>query len=155
MKQIKEKSNTYVQKEIEVDMWQTEDGKKFRSEAEAIKHEEYMAKRKAFNEKYKVKDIDTSDYGISCNSGWETSARMLYIEELNEETKKDLFEFYPYLNYSGYKLKEVKPGWNIFVESEYDSDSLSRWGGYNLDIYNVEDLLEKRMRQIENLKSIN
>lgn len=154
MKTYKEKTTTYVPKEIEVDIWKTDDGRTFRNENEAIKHEEWLNKRKVISDKYKCKDIDTSDYGISVDSGWETSAKMMYIDKLDDETKNDLIELYEYLKYHSSPLKHIKPGWNIFVESEYDSNSCSRWGGYDLSIYNVNDIMEEKIKQIERLKEL-
>lgn len=151
MKQIKEKTWTYVQKEIEVDKWQTCDGKKFSSESEAFKHEEKLNKRKSFEDKYKVRYIDPDDYDISVDMGYITSSKLIYIEELNEETKKDLKEYYEYLSY---RWKDIKLGWNIFIESEYDSDSCSRWGGYNLNIYNVNEHVNEKIKQLERLKEL-
>lgn len=155
MKTYKEKTTTYVPKEIEVDIWETADGRKFRNENEATKHEEYLNKMNAIRDKYKCRDIDTSDYGISVSSmGWETSARMMYIETLDDETISDLKVLYPYLKDHLLSLKDIKPGWNVFVESEYDSNSCSRWGGYDLSIYNVDVILEQKIKQLERLKEL-
>jgi hypothetical protein len=152
MKAIKEKTNIYVQKEVEIDMWQTDDGKKFSNEPEAIKHEEYLKKRNYFIEKYKVKNIDEEDYGLHY-SDIQSCRLMCFENPIDEETKNDLMEFYPYLKYQPKLLNKVSIGWNIFTETEYDSNSCSRWGGYNLHIDNVNYIIEEKIKQIERLKN--
>lgn len=155
MKTYKEKTTTYVPKEIEVDVWETGDGRKFRNESEAIKHEERFNKRKSIIEKYKCRDIDSSDYGVhSTSMGWETSSRIMCIETIDDETKKDLKELYPYLKDHSYCMKDIKPGWNIFIESEYESSSCSIWGGYNLEIFNVNEHVNEKIKQLERLKEL-
>ena len=154
MKQIKEKTHIYVQKEVEVDMWQTDDGKKFSSEKEALKHDEYLKKRKYFIDKYKVKDVNEDDYGLHYFD-IQTCRLICFENPIDEETKKDLIEFYPYLNaYANNKMDKIKVGWNVFTETEYECDSMSRWGGYNLHIDNVNDIIEEKVMEIERLKEL-
>jgi len=152
MKIIKEKTFTYVKKEIEVDMYETEDGKKYRNESDAIKHEKNLNNKKIFIEKYKVRDIYPSDYGIDYYNV--VDSKILYIEELNDDTKNDLMKFYPYLEYHKSKFNDIKSGWSIFIEEEHDSCGTSRWSGYNLNIYNVNDLIDEKEYQIEKMKKI-
>ena len=150
MKKIKE--NTYTTKLVEVEMYQTEDGKKFSKEEDATKHEENVKNRKIIEDKYEMKKLDVYDYGLDSHGGLSSNA--FYIEELNDETKKDLMFLYPYLAYNKSKLDEIKTGWNIFVEEEYDSCGLSRWSGYELYIYNVKDLITQKKEEIERLEKL-
>ena len=152
MKKIKE--NTHTTKLVEIEMYQTEDGRKFSKEEDAIKHEEHLNKRKAIGDKYQMTKIDPDDYGFDyCNL---LSSKAFYIKELDKETKEDLIFLYPYLGYQKSMLAPdvIKPGWNIFIEEEYDSCSISKWGGYNLFIYSANDLITRKEKEIERLKNL-
>ncbi len=153
MEKIIEKRQICVPKEEEVEMYQTTDGRKFIDEKEAIKHEEFLSKRKILEDKYKVKTIDTDDYGLYYSDSL-LSSKLLYVEELNDETKKDLIELYPYLGYDRRRIDNIKVGWNFFIDSEYDSNSLGRWGGYNLYIYNLENVIKEKENQLKKLNEI-
>lgn len=153
MKKIKETKQVYVAKNQEIEMFETIDGKKFKSEKEATDHEEIILKRKILEEKYKIRSIDTDDYGINYHDSLNTS-KLLYIEELNDETKNDLMSLYPYLKYEGSMINKIKIGWNFFIETEYDPNTISRWGGYDLYIYNLEDIIKERQEQLNKLNKI-
>lgn len=153
MKTIKETKQVYVPKDEEIVMFETIDGKKFRDEKEAIKHEEILSKRKILEDKFKMRKIQVEDYGLDYSDSL-TASNLLFVENLNDETKKDLTQLYPYLGYSRSKIDEVKLGWNFFVESEYDSNSLGKWGGYNLYIYNLEDVRKEKEEQLKKLKEL-
>jgi len=151
MKAIKEKKYIYVQKEVEVDMWQTDDGKKFSIEKEALEHDEHLKRRKYFIEKYKIKDVSEDDYGLHY-SDIQTCKLLCFENVIDEETKNDLMELYPYFKYQTKLLNKVSIGWNIFTETEYDSNSCSRWGGYDLYIDNVNDIIQEKVKELERLK---
>lgn len=153
MKTIKETKNYYVPKFEEVEMFETIDGKKFSNEKEAIEHEEKLNKRKILEDKYKMKSIDTDEYGLEYSDSL-LSSKLLYIEELNDETKNDLIQLYPYLKYDRRRIDNVKIGWNFFIESEYDSNSLGSWGGYNLYIYNLENVIKNKENELKKLNEI-
>jgi hypothetical protein len=153
MKTIKETKQIYVAQNQEIEMFETIDGKKFKSEKEAIEHEEIIIKRKILEDKYKMKKIEVEDYGLYYSDSL-NSSKLLFIEELNDETKKDLIYLYPYLGYEKSKFNDIKSGWNFFLETEYDSNSLSRWGGYDLYIYNLKNIIKEKENQLMKLNEI-
>ena len=153
MKTIKETKEVYVPRKEQIEMFETIDGKKFRDKNEAEKHEESVIKRKELEDKYKMKKIDVEEYGLYYSDSL-NSSKLLFIEELNDETKKDLIQLYPYMGYSRSKIDEVKVGWNFFLETEYDSNAISRWGGYSLYIHNLEDIKKEIEEQLKKLKEI-
>ena len=153
MKTIKETKEVYVPKKESIEMFETIDGKKFRDKGEAEKHEEAVIKRRELESKFKTKSIDVYEYGIECHDSI-TSSKLFYIDNLNDETKKDLVTLYPYLTYSRSKIDSVKIGWNFFIETEYDSNSIGRWGGYELYIYGLEDIIKEKEEQLKKLKEI-
>ena len=153
MEKIKEKRQVYVAKEEEIEMFQTSDGRKFSNEKEATDHEEVLNKRKELEDKYKMRKIEVDDYGIEYSDSL-NSSKLLFIEELNDETKKDLIQLYPYLGYDRRKFDKMKTGWNFFLETEYDSNAISKWGGYSLYIYNLENLKKEKEEQLKKLNEI-
>ena len=153
MKTVKESKEYYVPKFEEIEMFETIDGRKFHKKEEAIKHEEAVLRRREVESKYKSKDINVYDYGIDYNDSLSTSS-LLYVEKLDEETIKDLTFLYPYLEYSKSKMNDIKPGWNFFIETEYDSCSLGRWSGYDLHIYGLNDTIREKEEQLKKLKEI-
>ena len=153
MKTTKETKQVYVPKNEEVEVFETIDGRKFSNKKEAIKHEEAVLKRRAAESKYKTIDINVYDYGIDYHDSL-TSSKMLYIDKLDDETKQDLISLYPYLGYNKSKINDVKLGWNIFIETEYDSNVISRWGGYDLYIYGLENIIKEKEEQLKKLKEL-
>jgi hypothetical protein len=156
MKTIKEKRQICVPKEEEIELFETIDGKKFKSEKEATEYEEIIIKKRTLEEKYKIKNIIIDDYGVDYNDNL-TSSKLCYIENLNDETINDLICIYPYLGYEGLMIlmiKKIKIGWNFFIETEYDSNFISRWGGYNLNIYSLEDVIKEKKEQLKKLNEI-
>ncbi len=153
MKTIKETKQVYVAKHQEVEVFETIDGRKFNDKKEALKHEEAVIKRRDTESKYKTLKIDAYDYGIDYHDSL-TSSKMLYIDKLDDETKQDLISLYPYLEYSRSRINDVKLGWNIFIETEYDSNVISRWGGYEIYIYGLNDIIKEKEEQLKKLKEI-
>jgi len=153
MKTIKETKQVYVPKHEDIVMFETIDGKKFSDEKEAIKHEENLMKRKELEDKFKTKNIIAEEYGIDYPE-YQTSSKLLYIEELNDDVKKDLTILYPYLAYSRTRIDNVKVGWNFFIETEYDSNSLGKWSGYELYIYQLENIIKEKEEQLKKLKDL-
>ena len=153
MKTITETKQVYVPKDEEIKMYETIDGKKFTSEKEATEHEENYLKRKMIEDKYKMRKIDVEEYVLYYSDSL-TSSKLYYIKELNDETKNDLILLYPYLKYEGCMINKIKSGWNFFIESEYDSNSLGRWCGYNLYIYNLEDVRKEKEEQLKKINEI-
>lgn len=152
MKKITEKRQYSVVKEKEVDVYQTSDGRKFDDEVKALEHENFITQRKKLEDKYKMRKINTEDYGIDYSDSL-ISSKLIYIEELNEETKKDLAELYPYLSYYN-KYSRIISGWNFFIETEYDSNCLGKWSGYDLYIYNLDEVIKEKEEQLKKLKEI-
>jgi hypothetical protein len=150
MKKVKITDYIYVQKPVEVEKFETDDGKLFSSEEEAQKHEKRFHFRKNFEEKYRVKEIDPEDYGIEPYMG--VSSKIMFIKEINEETTEDLKNYYEYLKSDKSPLNNLKRGWNVFTEEEWDSCGLGRWSGYHLHIYPVNEIVKDKMKQIENLR---
>jgi hypothetical protein len=153
MKTIKETKEVYVPKHEEIVMFETIDGRKFRDEKEAIKHEEILMKRKELEDKFKTKKIIAEEYGVDYPE-YQTSSKLLYIQELNDDVKKDLYTLYPYMKYSRTKIDSVKIGWNFFIETEYDSNALGKWSGYELYIYRLEDIIKEKEEQLKKLKEL-
>ena len=112
-----------------------------------------VLKKRELESKFKTKNADAYDYGIECHDSV-SSSKLLYIEELNDDVKKDLTTLYPYLGYSRSKIDSVKVGWNFFIETEYDSNVISRWGGYELYIYGLEDIIKEKEEQLKKLKEL-
>jgi hypothetical protein len=152
MKPIKETKEVYVPKYEEIVMFETIDGKKFRDEKEAINHEEFFKKGKEFEDKYKIKNIDAYDYGVDQDDM--ISCKLLYIDNLTDDVKKDLTILYPYIGYSKSKIDNVKIGWNFFIETQYDSDSMGKWSGYELYIYGLKDIIKEKEEQLKKIKDI-
>ena len=73
---------------------------------------------------------------------------------MDEETEKDLIFLYPYFAYNRRKMEEIKIGWNFFIDSEYDTNSLGRWSGYNMYIYFLRDVIIEKQKQLEKLNEI-
>ena len=113
----------------------TEDGKEFTHQQNAMVHEDYLNKEKVFNEKYKVRKVDWVDeYDIA-----------IYIPEMNDEVKKDMYNKFYHLDSSFWK--ETKSGWYTF----YTDDS----GDYTNSYYrNVEDYIKQLERDIQTLKDL-
>lgn len=153
MKTITETKQVYVPKNEEIKLYETIDGKKFSSEKEAIEYEENYLKRKSIEDRYKMRKIDTDDYGIYYSDNL-LSSKLYYLEDLNDDTKNDLIWLYPYLNYQRQIINEIKRGWNFFIETEYDSNGLGRWSGYELYIYNLEDVKKEKEEQLKKLNEI-
>jgi hypothetical protein len=153
MEKIKVTKEKYVPKFEEIEMFETIDGKKFINENEAMKHEEKILKRKEIENKYKVQKIDMYEFGIDEHDSC-ISSILLYVDKLDDETKTDLITLYPYLNYSKSKINDVKLGWNFFIETEYDSCSLGKWGGYDLYIYKLENVIKEKEEQLKKLREI-
>jgi hypothetical protein len=153
MKTIKETKEYYVPKHEEIVMFETIDGRKFHKEEEAKKHEEAVLRRREVESKYKTRKISVDDYGIDYHDSLQSS-ELLYVENLDEETKKDLIFLYPYLGYSKFKIDDIKLGWNFFIETEYDSCSLGRFAGYDLHIYGLDNIIKEKEEQLKKLKEI-
>jgi hypothetical protein len=153
MKTIKETKQVYVPKHEDVVMFETIDGKKFSDEKEAIKHEERLIKREELESKFKVKSIIAEEYGIEYPE-YQTSSKLFYISELNDDVKKDLAILYPYLDYSRTRIDNVKIGWNFFIETEYDTNGMGKWSGYELYIYQLENIIKEKEKQLEKLKEL-
>lgn len=149
--EVEQKYQVYQTKKAQ--MFETEDGKKFNTEEEAIKHEEYLNEIKILNEKYKIKNIDTDEYGIEYSDNL-LSSKLLFITELDDETKKDLIFLYPYLGYDIRKLNLIKSGYNFFIETEYDTCSYGKWSGYSLYIYNLNGIIDEKENQLKKLKEL-
>lgn len=150
MKKVKITEQIYVQQPVERDKFETDDGKLFTSEADAVKHEKDYHFRKNFEEKYRVKEIDAEDYGIEPYMG--VLAKIMFIKEINDETIEDLKNYYEYLKSDKSPLRNLKEGWNIFSVEEWDSCGLGRWSGYHLNIIPVNEIVKEKMKQIENLR---
>lgn len=153
MKTIKEIKEVYVPKKESIEMFETIDGKKFRDKNEAIKHEEAVIKRGELESKFKTKSLIASDYGVDYPE-YQSSSKLLYIDELNDDVKKDLTTLYPYMAYSRTKMDSVKIGWNFFIETEYDSNGLGKWSGYELYIYGLDDIIKEKEEQLKKLNEI-
>jgi len=153
MKKVKEKQTYSVLQEKTVEKYETEDGQKFISEEEAFKHEKELEKIKVLTEKYKIKTVDAEEFGVYEYSDI-TSCKLVYIEELNDETKEDLIYLYKYLEYSKKKLYEIKLGWNFFIETEYETCSYGRWAGYDLYIEHLNDVVAEKERELKKLMEI-
>jgi len=150
MKKVEDvvKIPSYVEHKVE--KFQTEDGRKFNTEKEALSHEENLNKKKFLESKYKIKSVDEYDYGLDYNDV--QSCKLIYIEEMNDETKEDLSWLYPYLKYEPLTLENFKNGWNFFTETQYDSNCYGVWSGYDLYIDNVNNIIKNKMEELERLK---
>jgi hypothetical protein len=153
MKTIKKTKEYYVPKFEEITMFETNDGKIFHKEDEANKHEELIIRKREVESKFKTKIVKPYDYGIDyCDNL--ISCKLLYVEKLDEETKKELEFLYPYLSYDKSKSDDIKIGWNFFIETEYESCSLGKWGNYNLHIYGLNDIIKEKEEELKKLKEI-
>jgi len=146
MKKIKEKTLIPSYVEQSTTMFQTDDGEKFKTEEEALKHEEHLKKNSFLYEKYKIKDIDTEEYGIDYYDSL-SSARLVYIEEKNDINKEELQWLYRALDFN-----KLKKGWNFFIETEYDSCSYG--GGYDLHVEHLEYVILEKELQLKKMKEL-
>ncbi|MDD5589079.1 MAG: hypothetical protein PHP92_03445 [Candidatus Nanoarchaeia archaeon] len=163
MEILKEKVKIYKLKEewIEEPIYKTRDGMKYNKEDKAKEHEEYLDKVDKLNKKYKLKKIKLDEYGVDSCAYWGWA---WFIVEMNDETKKDLEFFHPYLGCNPRKIDEIKLGWNILYEECYGdsgSDFFVTPLSHIIDqhkvvlnklesLYNGKDFSDKFIKEIDN-----
>ena len=134
------------------DTFETEDGRIFYNEEDAIKYETNLKMKNSFIKKYKVKDIDKCYYGI--NADLDSTVISIYIEKIDNETLNDLRAYYPYLKTYNNWIEDIKIGINIIIVELSDSCSIGQWSGYCLYIHPLDDLIISKKEELNNMKEL-
>ena len=115
----------------DVTIYETIDGKKFDNKKEAEKHEDNIIKDRKFKDKYKLKTIELDEF-----------YELVYVEELSEENKKELCEYFYRLN-----RNELAQGWN-FIHTDYSGDYTYTY------CYSLAYMVETREKELNMIKDL-
>lgn len=126
-----------VEEDVEMDIYISKDGTIFDTEQECIEHERQFDFLTHFNKKYRVKPIDTQEYGL--NFGHPLFCHLVYIKKISNKIIDEFIEFYELKDHPE-DIAKLKEGWS-FVALISD---VNQW------IFNQSD----RMFIFENLNDI-
>jgi len=99
-----------IEEEVEMDFFMSKDGTLFDSEEEALKHESDIDFLTYFNDEYKLKNIDSFEYGL--NFGHTTYCHLVYIEKITDKVIDDFVKFYELKDHPDDIIK-LKEGWSF------------------------------------------
>jgi hypothetical protein len=109
----------------------TKDGQEFEKKQEALKHEEKLIDKENFSKKYYLQFIELDN----CYNA-------IFIKELNDITKKELYQHYWNLN-----INDLGLGWNLI----YVDDSGDHTYSY---CYSLANMIKQREEEILRLKEL-
>jgi len=140
-----------IEEEVQTPSYITKDGMIFDMEEDALKHEEEFIFSSYFNEKYKLKVINSVDYGL--NYGQCAYCHLIYIKELNDEVINDIIRFYELLDHPE-DIMKFCTGWS-FIAMTYDEnlwlfDKTDR----NFIVQNVNDTIIMKKKELELLENL-
>lgn len=140
-----------IEEEIESIIYQTNDGMIFDEENEALEHEEKLNFLSYFNDKYKLKMIESSDYGLNYNDY--VFCHLIFIKKLCDETLNDLIKFYD-LNDHPDDILKFESGWLFIImlgdESSWIFDETKRI----FIVEKLEDVIKNKKNELKLLEKL-
>lgn len=126
MKKVKMVKTVIKPVHEEVDVWITEDGKEFRVENDARKHEDRYLRMKNFKEKYHWTEIEGTEY-------------ILLPDPVTGEVREDLARWYK----SRFGTIDAKAGWNIVQFDDSGDYSLTYFTSLSEEIAHHDDEMRR------------
>lgn len=129
---------------VPVEKFETTDGRKFNTVKEAVSHQEGLDRKQMLIKKFKV----TSAMGITLFRVYDNEEDKLMFyspadyNDLTREQKSELCELFEFLSYFGSRFMEIMKGWNLLITSTYESTGLSRYSGFDVQIYPMQTVVK-------------
>jgi hypothetical protein len=101
-----------IEEEIDSPLYVTKDGMIFDIEESALKHEKDLEFLSYFNDKYKLKNIEPSDYGLDIRNP--IFCHFVYIEKITDSIIDDFVNFYSLKDHPD-DIQKLKEGWSFIA----------------------------------------
>jgi len=140
-----------IEEEVEGDVFMAKDGTLFDIEEECLKHDENIDFSAHFNTKYKVKQIDPSEYGLSYQHA--SFCHLVYIKKISDKIIDEFVRFYELHDHPDDIIK-LKEGWS-FVALVSD---VNLWVFDKTDrmfiVESLEDVIKEKNKHLNLLKEL-
>lgn len=101
-----------IEEEVEYPYYVTKDGMIFDIEEEALKHEKNLEFLSLFNDRYRLSNVEPSDYGLDIRNP--IFCHFVYIEKINDSVIDDFVNFYSLKDHPG-DIQKLREGWSFIA----------------------------------------
>ena len=101
-----------IEEEVETTMFETKDGIVFDNEEEALMHEEEIDFSSYFEDRYKLKNIESFEYGL--NYGACAYCHLVFIKKLTDDNISDFIRYYKLKDHPE-DIGKLMTGWSFIA----------------------------------------